>query len=368
MDAQNLKLRSGYTTGSCAAAAAKAAATSLIKGEKVDTVQITLPGGEEVTFQVSSLNVNCQKASAGIVKDAGDDPDVTHGTTIWAEVELKGNEIQVKGGKGVGTVTKPGLSAPVGGPAINPTPLKMIKDEVKKVLPPGKGAEVVISVPEGEKLAKKTLNPKLGIVGGISILGTTGIVRPMSDEAYINSLIPQIHQTVALGYNHIVLTPGGMGNKMAEKMGVNRDCIAQTSNFIGMMLTESLKSGIKGAVLFGHIGKLIKVAAGIFNTHSKVADARKETLAAYTALEGVAPEIITGIMEANTAEEGVEILKRNKLEKVFFRIAEAVSKRAEEHCSGEIKVGTVLYSLKGEILGYDNSALEIGEVVGWKPQ
>ncbi len=360
-------MRSGYTTGSCSAAASKAAAVILQKGEIINEVEITLPGGKKVVFPIKDVIKTENKVKVGIVKDAGDDPDITNGVTIWSEVEFKGKGIVINGGEGIGRVTKPGLAVPVGEAAINPVPYKMIKDEVSKVLKTNRNIEIVISVHEGEKLAKRTLNPKLGIKGGISILGTTGIVRPMSDEAYINSLLPQIDQTTALGFDHIVFTPGGMGNRIAESKGINPDLIAQTSNYIGKMLDGALERDIKGIILFGHIGKLVKIAAGIFNTHSKVADARKETLAAYAALQGASQKIIKVVMESNTAEEAVDIFIKNDLEIVFEKLAEAISNRAVEYCSGELKIGTVIYSLKGEILGYDNNVLELGEVIGWKP-
>jgi cobalt-precorrin-5B (C1)-methyltransferase len=361
-------MRSGYTTGSCAAAASKAAAVILQEDVMLNEIEITLPGGKKVVFPIKDIIKTENKVRVGIVKDAGDDPDITNGVTIWSEVEFKGKGIVIDGGEGIGRVTKPGLAVSVGKAAINPVPYNMIKSEVSKVLKINKDIKIVISVHEGEKLAKKTLNPKLGIKGGISILGTTGIVRPMSEEAYINSLLPQINQSTALGYDHIVFTPGGMGNRIAVNKGINPDLIVQTSNFIGKMLSGALQKNIKGIILFGHIGKLVKIAAGIFNTHSKIADARKETLAAYAALEGAPQRIIRSIMESNTAEEAVDIIINNKLDIVFGKLAEAISSRAMEYCSDELRIGTVIYSLKGEILGYDKNVLELGEVIGWKPE
>lgn len=360
------KMRSGYTTGSSATAASKAAAILLVEGRETSEVEITLPIDKKVKLPIKYVKRVGNKAEAAVVKDGGDDPDVTHGTLIISEVELNDTGINITGGKGVGKITKPGLAISVGQAAINPIPLKMIESEVLKVLPENKGANVVISVPEGEKLAQKTLNPKMGIVDGISILGTTGIVRPMSNTAYIDSLIPQIDQSLALGYKNIVLTPGGMGNKLAIDLGMNPDAIVQTSNFIGRMLIESFERGIENILLFGHIGKLVKVAGGIFNTHSKVADARREILAAHTALLGAPKELIKEIMDSNTAEAVVETLVKNNYKEVFETIARTASRKAEEHVFNKLNVGTVLYSLQGEILGLDEKAKEIGGSLGWK--
>lgn len=307
------------------------------------------------------------RAIAEIIKDAGDDPDVTHGISIVATVELLPQEqIIIQGGTGVGMVTKPGLAIPVGEAAINPVPRQMICRALQKILPGGSGAKVTISVPEGEKAALRTLNPRLGIIGGISILGTTGIVRPMSEEAFVESLIPQIDQALALGHHSLVLTPGGMGARKASEMGIPEDAVVQTSNFIGIMLDECADRSIQEIILLGHIGKLIKVAAGIFNTHSKIADGRRETLAAHAAILGAETAVIRQIMELNTLEASVELIRSNGLTAVYFSIAEWVSKRCRERLGQEIKVGTILYALNGEILGYDVDACEIGRGSGWQ--
>ena len=319
--------------------------------------------------------MNGDIATAEVIKNGGDDPDITNGTTICASVELleadpveipgENNEIILLGGKGVGRVTKPGLSVSVGEPAINPVPRRMIIHEIKKLLPKGR-VKVTISVPEGEKLAKKTFNPRLGIIGGISILGTTGIVRPMSKEAYVDSLIPQIDQTIALGHNVIVLTPGGMGEKKAIELGVPREAIVQTSNFIGTMLEESTKRGIRGIILFGHIGKIIKVAGGIFYTHSKIADGRREILAAHAAMIGASPVLVKEIMELNTIDASIELIKSHSLQEVYNNIARWASKRSLEFLGEELRLGTAIYSLNGDIIGYDAEAVTLGRELGWQ--
>lgn len=362
------KMRSGYTTGSCATAATKAALLALLDNEKVTEVTITLPQGELLTIPIKDVAVQDKMAVATVIKDGGDDPDITHGTPIIAQVFLEetGTSLVIDGGEGIGRVTKPGLSVSVGQAAINPVPRQMITEEAHKLLPAGQGAKIIISAPEGAKLATKTLNPKLGILGGISILGTTGIVRPMSNQAYIDSLIPQIQQSLALGYERVVFTPGGMGNRMAENLGIYSEAIVQTSNFIGIMLEKAVDLGVKEVLLFGHIGKLIKVAGGIFNTHSKIADGRREILTAHLALEQCPLSLLEKVMAANTAEDAVEIIQKNHREGVLYKLASLASIKAEEHCRKELKVGTVFYSLKGEILAYDENAVRMGETLGWK--
>lgn len=365
-DSSTKELRSGYTTGSCAAAAAKAATLALVKGLVVEQVSINLPGGGQCTLGVSRISrqgENCFRAE--VIKDAGDDPDVTHGLTIVAEVSLQAARgIQITGGQGVGTVTKPGLAVPVGQAAINPVPRQMIEQEVQAVLG-YKGARVVISVPGGEAVAKRTMNPRLGILGGISILGTGGIVRPMSEEAYRRSLVPQIDQALALGYNQLVLTPGRMGVKKALELGLPADAIIETSNFIGTMLEECAQRPVQSVLLLGHLGKLVKVAAGIFHTLGKLADARRETITAYAALQGAKRQVLEQLMQMNTAEEAVEILRGQGLSEVFNQLALAASGRAAQYAQESFKVGTLMYSLSGEVVGYDAGAQEIGEALGW---
>lgn len=363
---QKKELRSGYTTGSCAAAATKAAIIALTKEKKPEEVKISLPAGEKATFSISNVEFMNGEAVASVIKDAGDDPDVTNGLAIKSRVKLNNGGIILRAGRGVGIVTRPGLAVPVGQPAINPVPRAMITEEAKNVLPGDSGAIITIEAPGGEELAARTLNPRLGIKGGISILGTSGIVRPMSNDAYKRSLVPQIDQAVALGYSYVILTPGRMGADRAQALGFPPCAIVQTSNFIGDMLEESAKRKLKGVMLFGHIGKLIKVAAGIFQTHSKLADARRETLAAHAALLGAGQIIIKRIMELNTMDESIPLLREHGLLEVFVRIAEQTSLRASQYCNQAMDVGTVLYALSGEILGYDAGAVRIGGELGWE--
>ncbi|KUG05470.1 cobalt-precorrin-6 synthase, anaerobic [hydrocarbon metagenome] len=355
-------LRSGYTTGACASAAAYAALYRLLTGDIIEQVEVDLPRHGKISIPVRGVILADGRAVAEVIKDAGDDPDVTHGLSILSAVELKdGPGIIIKGGCGVGKVTRPGLSVNVGEAAINPGPRQMILSMVKKLLPMGKGAEIIISVPEGEKVAVKTLNPRLGIVGGISILGTSGIVRPMSNQGYLNSLIPQLDQAVAMAQRLVILTPGEMGARKARDMGFPETAIIQTSNFIGDMLRECGERPIDKIILLGHIGKIIKVAAGIYNTHSKIADGRRETLAAHVAMLGASPELIQEIMRLNTIEASLELIRAHKLEGAYYSIADWSSRRCRELLPPTTVVGTIMYSLNGDIIAYDDQGLKLWE-------
>ncbi|HWP95266.1 MAG TPA: cobalt-precorrin-5B (C(1))-methyltransferase CbiD [Syntrophomonadaceae bacterium] len=359
-------LRYGYSTGTCAAAACKAALLKLLNEEDVQKVVITLPVGSSVEIPVKKAILEGAGATAEVVKDAGDDPDVTHGISICSHVELLNKpEIIIMGGQGIGQVTKPGLAVPVGEAAINPVPRKMITTALQELLPTGWGARASISAPEGEKVARKTMNPRLGIMGGISILGTSGLVRPMSQEAYLDSLIPQIRQAQALGHKTLVLTPGGMGARMAAENGIHPEAVVQTSNFIGAMLEECAHHGVEEILLFGHIGKIVKVAGGIFNTHSKVADARREILAVHAALLGAPLKAIQEIMEVNTMDAAVGLITDFHLQAVYASLAAAASQRCQARLGEGIIIGTVLYALDGTILGFDETASKLGGRMGW---
>lgn len=360
------ELRSGFTTGTCAAAAAKAATLALVRGIIAQNVAVALPGGGQIVIDIDRVDKEDQLCRGSVVKDAGDDPDVTHGLTVVAEVSLQPGEIQITGGKGVGVVTKPGLSVPVGEAAINPVPRQMILQEVREILGPDQGAKVVIAVPEGESVANLTMNPRLGIVGGISILGTGGIVRPMSEDAYRRSLVPQIDQALALGHNLLVLTPGRLGVRKSAELSLPSEAVIETSNFIGTMLEECAKRPVAGVLLLGHLGKMVKIAAGIFHTLGKLADGRRETIAAHAALLGAPRSVIELLMNMNTAEEAVNILHQHGLSQVFDNLAAAASQRAAGYVREKFKVGTVMYALSGEIVGYDEGAREIGGALGWK--
>ncbi|ERM90784.1 cobalt-precorrin-6A synthase [Caldanaerobacter subterraneus subsp. yonseiensis KB-1] len=356
------KLRYGYTTGSCAAAASKAAAYMLFTGEKIEKVEINTPKGWHLVLDVLDINFGDGWVKCGIRKDGGDDPDATHGLIIYSKVELKEEEgIEVYGGEGVGVVTKPGLPVSPGKPAINPVPMVMILHEVKKILPEGKGVKVTISVPGGEEVAKRTFNPRLGIVGGISILGTSGIVEPMSDEALKASLEMELSVLAAEGHRKVVFSPGNYGKDYAKTMGIEDRLIISYGNFLGFMLEKAVQYGFTHVVLAGHIGKLVKVAAGIFNTHSREADARAEVMAAYAAHFGASKELVDKILESNTTEEALDIIEKSGINIDEFNrfIAERVYRKCKQYTYDQLKIEVHLISLKRGLIA------KAGDEVKW---
>src|SRR3990170_1717620 len=355
-------LRYGTTTGASAAAAAKAAVIALI-GNPVDRVGVPSPIG--VRFEIfvkESKKLSSGTAVATVVKDAGDDIDVTDKLKITAIVKLTDDgKVTIKGGKGVGVVTKPGLPMTIGESAINPMPRRMIEESVREVLPPGKGAEVTLDIPEGEKVAKKTLNAKLGVVGGVSVLGTTGFVKPLSMEACRRSLVPQIDVALSRGFDKIFMVPGNIGDRITRQMfKPPEDAIVQTGDFMGYMLDKAVEKGVKEIILLGHPGKLVKLAAGIFNTHHKVADARNEVVAAYAAAVGADAQLVNRILQSNTTEEAIALLKQaNLLQQTFDKIAEKVSYRVSERVQGKAKISVIMVSLDGVVLGMDENGRSV---------
>ncbi len=359
-------MRSGITTGTCSAGATKAAILAYL-GQKPATVEVLSPQGRKINVKIDTSQQLLTGGKATVMKDAGDDPDITNGTTILAEVEIQNHTgVVIQAGIGVGIVTKPGLSVPVGQPAINPGPRNMIMQAIKDVLPKGYGVIVTISIPEGERLAKRTLNPALGIIGGLSIIGTTGIVEPMSEEAFKNSLSPQINVVKGLGYDQVVFAPGKIGQDIAiHRYGLPAETVIQTSNFIGHMLESAVHYGMKKVLLFGHLGKLAKVAAGVFHTHNRMADARMETIAAYMAAQGAPQQAILEILSCTTTEAAMPIITKYNMHNVYRILAERASARAKRYVFDDLIVGTVIVTLQGEILGFDDTAKEIGGSLGW---
>ncbi len=356
------RLRCGYTTGTCAAIAARSAVWMLGHQMKKDKGTITLPQGKEVTLPLVDVKYTEKEAIAGVVKDGGDDPDVTTGLTVYAKVRWSDNPgIQLLGGVGVGRVTKKGLQIPVGEPAINPVPRQMIKDAIKPLLLKDKGVEVEIFVPGGEEVAKKTFNPQLGIIGGISILGTTGIVSPMSEEAYRTSLALKVQQLRGNKETFGVLTPGNYGEKVAtEQYGINSKYLIKTSNFIGYILEASAEAGLKRVLLIGHLGKLVKVSGGIFHTHSHIADARQEIMASYAARFGGSQELIEKIFDASTTDAIVELLDQEDLSQIYPWMTERIAQRCEKYVHGKLEVGVVLFTFDKGVLA------ESEKVKSWK--
>jgi len=352
-------LKYGITTGASAAAAAKAAATAIIS-QPVDHIIIPTPIGLRFELQVkSSKKLSAYSATATVVKDAGQDIDATDKMDITATVKLTDNgKITIKSGEGVGIVTKAGLQVPIGEGAINPVPQVMITEAVKEVLPAGRGAEIIISAPEGANIAKKTMNNKLGIKGGVSILGTTGIVKPLSLEACRRSMAPQIDVAIAKGYKRIIFVPGSIGERIAkDKFGAPEDAIVQTCDFVGYMLDKAKDKGVKEIIFIGHSGKLVKVAARLFNTHHKVGDARNEVVASYAGAAGATQKTIKELLEANTTDEATEILRQtNLVEPTYNLIAQRVHKQVSDRVENKVKISVVIVAMDGRVLGMDDNA------------
>ena len=359
------KLRLGYTTGSCAAAAAKAAAWMLLTGQRKEQIQIRTPKGITLDLQVCDIRMEPDRVSCAIEKDSGDDPDVTKGMHITATVSRRREPgVLIDGGKGVGRVTKPGLDQPVGNAAINSVPRQMIRENVEQVVRAADyhgGLDVVISAPGGEEIARKTFNPRLGIEGGISILGTSGIVEPMSEEALVGSIQVEIRQKVASGARYLLVTPGNYGETfLREHMTLPFSESVKCSNFVGQTIDMAQQMGVKGILFVAHIGKFVKVAAGIMNTHSRWADGRGEILAANALRAGISREAALEILEAATTEEALSVVVREGLldavmEQLTTRIHDHLNRRAGANCL----LGAVLYSNQWGYLGQTESAEEL---------
>ena len=352
-------LKYGITTGASAAAASKAALMALLN-QPVDRVIIPTPIGLRFEVPVkASRKIDADTAEAVVIKDAGQDIDATDKMEITATVKLTGDgKVTIRSGKGIGKVTKPGLQVPVGEGAINPVPRSMITEAVKEVLPDGKGVEVTITAPQGEAIAKKTMNAKLSIKGGVSILGTTGVVKPLSLEACRRSLVPQIDVALARGYKRLFFVPGNIGERIAkQQFNAPEDAIIQTGDFVGYMLDKAVEKGVKEIIVLGHSGKLVKLAANIFNTHHKVGDARNEVIASYAGAVGADTTTINALLAANTSDEGTEILKQaNLVEATYDRIAARVNQRVSDRVENKIKISVVIVSMDGKVLGMDQNA------------
>ncbi|WP_283595643.1 cobalt-precorrin-5B (C(1))-methyltransferase CbiD [Paraclostridium bifermentans] len=362
------KYKRGYTTGSCAAGAAKAATYMILTKQTLETVNIDTPKGIPLNLKVENVDINNAFAQCSIQKDGGDDIDATHKMHIYAKAELIDcNEIIIDGGIGIGRVTKKGLGIEIGKAAINKTPISMIQSEVRKVIGDTKGVKITIFAPEGETIAKKTFNPRLGIVGGISIIGTTGIVEPMSDEGWKKSLSIELEMKKAQGMDKVILVPGNHGEMfIKESLGIDSKYIVRTSNFIGYMLKEAQRIGFKKILMAGHLGKYVKIAGGIFNTHSKVADARNEILIANLALMNAPFELINKVNECLTTEEFIEILEDDKYKKykeIYNILSEKCKKRIDIYMNDdEIDIEVMIFSMEKKLLGESKKAGDLKEV------
>lgn len=361
----NKKLRYGYTTGSCAAAAAKAAALMLLTGHEIRRIDLMTP--KKILLHLEILDVMRGKdvVSCAVRKDGGDDPDATHGLLIYAKVKRsKGSGIRIDGGPGVGRVTRKGLEQPVGAAAINRVPRQMIEEAVREICEeqeyPG-GMEVEISVPGGEEAAKKTFNPRLGIEGGISILGTSGIVIPMSEAALVASIRIEMEMRHANGTEYLLITPGNYGEDFVrDSTELDVEDSMKCSNYVGETLDMALELGVKGILFVAHIGKFIKVAGGIMNTHSRNADARAELMAAFAVRAGADLETAKAVLETITTEEAVTILKeKGLLSRTVELVCEKVKYYLQHRCGGAIRTEAVLFSNTCGYLGETDGAQEM---------
>ena len=344
------KLRYGYTTGTCAAAAAKAATLLLLMGRAPAAVRIHTPKGIDLTLPVAEAVRAGDTARCAVRKFSGDDPDVTDGALILATVSVSAAPgVHIDGGEGVGRVTKPGLKVPVGAAAINPGPRAMIEQAVGEALEETEavaGIDAVISVPEGAALAAKTFNPRLGILGGISILGTSGIVEPMSEEALVDSIRLEIRQRKALGETRLILAPGNYGTDfLRDTLGVSEDRIVKISNYVGRALDAAAEAGFAEVLLAGHIGKLVKLSGGIMNTHSREGDGRAELMAAWALKAGADADTARTILACVTTDEMLRILReKGLLAPALELMARGIDLYVNARVKGLLTVGVLVFS------------------------
>lgn len=369
------KLRWGYTTGTCAAAASLAAALMLLGKKRIVQVRLTVPKGIELELEIEDIQAGNGWVSCAVRKDGGNDPDATHGLLVYSTVgyakmekermepecgytyEGDGLYLKLTAADGVGMVTKPGLSCPAGKPAINPVPRSMIFGEVEKACQKygfHGTLGICISVPQGKETAKRTFNPRMGILGGISILGTSGMVEPMSEKALLETIRLEMHQKHLAGNRRLILTPGNYGEAfLRSQLNIDLEQAVKCSNFIGDTLDMAAQEGMKELLLVGHGGKLVKLAAGVMNTHSSAADGRMEVLAAWGAALGASREQVIKILEAVTVDQGLLILEQQTglreavMEQVMKRAWEHLKKRAGE----KLKIECIMFTNERGILG-----------------
>ncbi|PHM74321.1 cobalt-precorrin-5B (C(1))-methyltransferase CbiD [Xenorhabdus kozodoii] len=357
--------RKGYTTGSCATAAARVAALMILRQQIIHQVSITTPSGVSLILPVERPLVEGQQAVAAIRKDGGDDVDATHGMLIFARVSLNDSGvITLDGGEGIGRVTRVGVGLPIGWAAINKTPRHTLEEAVREVIGPHRGADIVIFAPEGEERAKRTYNDRLGIKGGISIIGTTGIVTPMSEESWKRSLALELEAKRANGLDRIIFVPGNHGERfVSQQLGIDAVYVVTMSNFVGYMLQEAVRLAFRHVVLVGHVGKLVKIAAGIFHTHSHIADGRMETLIANLALMGAPFELIQAVDQCDTTEAAIELIAEQGWQGVYPQIAQKICERIDQmlrFANGRPQCDAILFSFDNQILGCNRP---VGEIV-----
>lgn len=359
------RLRCGYTTGSCSAAAAKAAARMLLLQKKISEIELMTPKGILLHLLLENITCEPEYAQCAVRKDGGDDPDATHGLLIYAGVKkCERPGVYIDGGIGVGRVTKKGLSQPVGAAAINKVPREMITRavcEVMEELEYAGGIEVEIFVPGGEEIARKTFNPRLGIEGGISILGTSGIVVPMSEEALVASIRLEMEMRHANGDEYLIITPGNYGEDfLREHVEIDLKNSMKCSNYVGETLDMAVQLGIKGILFIAHIGKFVKVSGGIMNTHSRHADSRAELMAAHAARAGADLDTIRRILDTITTEEAMNIIIEKELtQPVMEQMTDKIRYYLQHRCQGQLETEAIIFSNAHGYLGETKGAEEM---------
>lgn len=358
------KLRCGYTTGTCAAAASGAAARMLLSGKNTGNIKIVTPAGAEFNLEIEDITFGDGYVSCAVRKDSGDDPDITNGILVYAKVQKCSDGIFIDGGRGVGRVTKNGLDRPPGDAAINSVPREMIRQAVIQAAREYDyhgGMEVIISVPDGEKIALKTFNPRLGIEGGISIIGTSGVVEPMSSRAIIDTIRVEEKMIKSSGKNHLLVTIGNYSKTFLSKEmpGIFAKSV-MCSNFIGEAIDAAVEYGFKSILIVGHIGKMVKLGAGIMNTHSSEADGRMDVIVTCGVIAGVAPEILRLIPDCVTVDDALSILmKYDVYEKVMKVLEQRIDFYLNNRVKGEIDIGAVFFSNKYGVAGRTKNVRDI---------
>ena len=338
----------------------------ILRQQIIHQISIVTPSGVTLHLNVEEPLIHGNQATAAIRKDGGDDVDVTHGMLIYAQVKLRDDaHITITGGTGIGKVTQKGIGLPIGHSAINKTPLQTIEAAVREVLGPERGADVVIFAPEGEERALRTYNSRLGILGGISILGTTGIVTPMSEESWKRTLAIELEQKRENGLDKVIFVPGNHGERFVrEQLQVDTHLVVTMSNFVGYLLQEAERLAFRHVVLVGHLGKLIKVAAGIFHTHSHIADGRMETLVTHLALAGAPNELLQQVYHCLTTEAAMELIAQAGYESVYDAIATRIVERVQQmlrYSPQPFTCDVILFSLDNQPLGSNRPVAAIAE-------
>jgi cobalt-precorrin-5B (C1)-methyltransferase len=361
------KLRTGWTTGTCAAAAAKAATRTLVSGEPQSRVDVKLPGkGAErrVEFDVERCELGTSWAEAVVIKDAGDDPDVTDGAHLTARASWREEPgLELDRGEGVGAVTRPGLGLPVGGPAINDVPRRMISYSVEEIIDPDeRGLRVVISVPGGEKMAEKTTNARLGIVGGISILGTTGIVRPFSTAAWAASVVQAVNVMGAQGHNTFVLSTGGLTEQGAMRLLPDLEEVnfVEVGDFTGQAIKRAVDNGLERCFFVGMVGKISKLAAGVMMTHWTRSKVDNALLAEITTRAGGQANLVEEVKNANTARHAYELWRSADLTEAANLLCQQAAENLIEYAKGKLDVHVILVDFDTlDPVGASRGALEL---------